>query len=154
VRFSPSFAAVAFAAFCLTLSFNMALAAENPALPFSPAVKAQGLIFVSGQIGANPTDGKLEADFRSQVRRALENIRQILVDNGAGMDHVVKTAVFLADIDDFQAMNEEYVKFFPSKKPARSTVAVAGLARGALVEIEAVAVDTSFRAATAGSGGK
>lgn len=143
-----------FAAFCLTLNLTLALAADNPGPPFSLAVKAQGLIFVSGQIGANPSDGKLEADFRSQVRGALENIRQILADKGAGMDHVVKTTVFLTDIGDFQTMNEEYVQFFPSNKPARSTVAVAGLARGALIEIEAVAVDTSFRAPSAGSGGK
>jgi 2-iminobutanoate/2-iminopropanoate deaminase len=152
--FKPLSMAVVFATVCLALSLNPALAAENPGLPFSPAVKTQGLIFVSGQIGVNPADGKLETDFRSQVRRTLDNIRQVLTDNGAGMECVVKTTVFLTDIGDFQAMNEEYVQFFPSKKPARSTMAVSGLVRGALIEIEAVAVDTSFRVASVSSGGK
>ncbi|MCE5271187.1 RidA family protein [bacterium] len=114
---------------------------QKPEPPFSNAVKAQGLVFVAGQIGAEPSSGKMEPEIRAQVRQALQNIKAVLEANGSGMDRVVKTTVFLTDIDYFGAMNEEYVKFFPGAKPARSTVAVAALARGALVEIEAVAVD-------------
>ena len=112
----------------------------KPSLPFSPAVQADGLIFVSGQIGASSESGELEEGIAGQTRRALENIKTVLEQNGAGMNNIVKTTVFLAEIDDFQSMNEEYVKFFPEVKPARSTVAVAGLVRGALIEIDAIAV--------------
>jgi len=139
--------ALAIAALSVLLTAGMLLAQgaetteQKPALPFSPAVKALGLVFVSGQIGADAASGKMEPEFRAQVRQALENIKAILEANGTTMDKVVKTTVFLADIGYFTTMNEEYTKFFPGAKPARSTVAVAGLARGALVEIEAIAVE-------------
>lgn len=116
-------------------------AAENPGLPFSSALKARGMIYTSGHIGSLPESGELAEGIRGQTRQTLENIKRVLEENGAGMNDVVKTTVFLADIGDYAAMNEEYAKHFPATKPARSTVAVSGLVRGALIEIEATAVD-------------
>jgi 2-iminobutanoate/2-iminopropanoate deaminase len=113
--------------------------AKKPEKPFSPYVTAGDFIFISGQVAADPETGKLiEGDIKAQTAQALKNIERVLKDAGSGPQQVVKTTVFLKNIEDFASMNEVYIQFFQGKKPARSTVAVAGLVLGALVEIEAV----------------
>jgi reactive intermediate/imine deaminase len=110
-------------------------------LPFSSAVRVGNLLFLSGQIGTKPgTRGPVEGGTAAEVRQALENIKATLENAGSSMDRVVKCTVFLADMADFAAMNQVYVTFFPKDPPARSTVAVSGLALGARVEIECIAV--------------
>lgn len=108
--------------------------------PYSQAVRAGDLLFVSGQIGADPATGRFAGqDAASQTEQCLRNLEAILTEAGAGLQDVVKATVFLADMDDFQPMNEVYARFFPSRPPARACVQVARLPRGALVEIEGVA---------------
>lgn len=107
---------------------------------FSPAVRAGGLIFLSGQIGTRP--GTLElvpGGIEAETRQTLENVRAVLRSAGADLEDVVKCTVFLADIRDYDAMNRVYATFFPKDPPARSTVAGSGLALGARVEIECIA---------------
>ncbi|MNP13231.1 Enamine/imine deaminase [compost metagenome] len=106
--------------------------------PYSQAVEAGGFIFTSGQLGINPQTGEFGGDVVSQTRQSLSNIQAILEAAGAGMDQVVKTTVFLKDMNDFVAMNEVYSTFFTQPYPARSAVEVARLPKDALVEIEAV----------------
>lgn len=114
--------------------------APAPVGPYSHAVAVGNLLFCSGQIPIDPATGALVAgDVRVQTQRVLENIRAILKAENLDLDAVVKTTVYLADMSDFGAMNEVYSKYFESAPPARSTVAVSGLPRGARVEIEAVA---------------
>jgi 2-iminobutanoate/2-iminopropanoate deaminase len=109
--------------------------------PYSQAVKTNGLVFVAGQIGADAKgDFDSQSDIVSQTRQALKNLEAILVAAGSSKEKVVKTSVFLADMNDFKAMNEEYAQFFGANKPARATVQVAALPRGARIEIEAVAL--------------
>lgn len=108
--------------------------------PYSQAVCAGSLVFLSGQIGLTPAGGEMcAADTEAQTRQALVNIEAVL--RGAGLDrrHVVKTTVFLVDLADFAAMNAVYADFFGDARPARSTVQAAALPRGARVEIEAIA---------------
>lgn len=105
---------------------------------YSPAVRVDDFIFLSGQIGTRDPDGPI-ADVAGQTRQALANIRNVLEAAGAGMDDVVKCSVFLADIRDYDAMNEVYRTAWPGLAPARTTVAVAGLPARALVEIECLA---------------
>ncbi len=108
--------------------------------PYSQAVQACEFVFCSGQLGLDPATGEFAAnDVQGQTRRALENLKAVLDAAGSDLAHVVKTTVFLADMADFKAMNEVYGMFFPGNPPARSTVAVKGLPRGGLVEIEAIA---------------
>jgi 2-iminobutanoate/2-iminopropanoate deaminase len=108
--------------------------------PYSQAIKAGGMIFASGQIPLNPADGELAGtDVEEQTRRVLTNLREVLAAGGASLSAVVKTTVFLTDLADFAAMNKVYAEFFSAPYPARSTIQVAGLPRGAKVEIEAVA---------------
>lgn len=112
-------------------------------LPFSDAVRAGDLLFVSGQIGNRP--GSLEVvpgGIRNQAHQALENIRAILERNGSGLDRVAKCTVFLADIAEWAAFNEVYVSFFSAHPPARSALAASGLAAGARVEVECIALAT------------
>lgn len=110
-------------------------------LPFSSVVKVGNLLFLSGQIGAKPgTRGPVEGGTEAEVRQAMENIKATLEMAGSAMDRVVKCTVFLADMADYAAMNQVYSSFFPTDPPARSTVAVKGLALGAHVEIECIAV--------------
>lgn len=110
-------------------------------LPFSSAVKVGNLLFLSGQIGAKPgTRGPVEGGTAAEVRQAMENIKATLETAGSSMERVVKCTVFLADMADYAAMNQVYSSFFPKDPPARSTVAVRGLALGAHVEIECIAV--------------
>jgi 2-iminobutanoate/2-iminopropanoate deaminase len=109
--------------------------------PYSQAIVANGLVFCAGQIGADPATGELAAGtVREQAEQALKNLSAVLEAAGSDADHVVKTTVFLADMNDFAAMNETYARHFKADPPARSTIQAARLPRGALVEIEAIAV--------------
>ena len=109
--------------------------------PYSAGVRAGNLLFLSGSIPLDPATGQVvPGDIAAQATRAMENIKALLTAAGADFANVVKTTVFLADMKDFQEMNQVYGRFFPSSPPARTTVAAAGLPRGARVEIEAVAV--------------
>jgi 2-iminobutanoate/2-iminopropanoate deaminase len=108
--------------------------------PYSQAIKAGNFIFISGQLPINPADGQMSGDIQIQTRQSLENIKGILTASGASLDCVVKTTVFLKNISDFNVMNEIYGEYFKNDAPARSTVEVARLPRGALIEIEAIAL--------------
>ncbi len=109
--------------------------------PYSQCVKANGFLFLSGQVALDPASGKLVAvDTRSQTERVMENLRAVLEAAGSTMDKVVKTTVFLADLHDFTAMNEVYGRYFPTDPPARSTVQAARLPRDAKVEIDVIAL--------------
>ncbi len=109
--------------------------------PYSQAVRAGGLVFCSGQIPLDPATGKVvDGGIEAQTRRVLENLAAVLAAAGTGLDRVVKTTVFLADMGEFAAMNAVYAGFFPAGPPARAAVEVSALPRGVRVEIEAVAV--------------
>jgi 2-iminobutanoate/2-iminopropanoate deaminase len=111
--------------------------------PYSQAVRLRNLIYTSGQIALNPTSGQLVSGaITDQTTRVLENIKAILTAAGSDLAHVIKTVVFLKDMNDFAAMNAVYATYLAPEgivPPARSTVAVAGLPRNALVEIEVIA---------------
>jgi 2-iminobutanoate/2-iminopropanoate deaminase len=108
--------------------------------PYSQAVWAGDYLFCAGQIPLDPATGNMVAGgIAEQTTRVLENIRWLLASQGLQFAHVVKTTVFLSDMNNFAAMNEVYAKYFTKDFPARSTVQVAGLPKGALVEIEVVA---------------
>ena len=107
--------------------------------PYSQAYEVNGLIFTSGQLPVNPADGTIPEGMAAQAEWSCKNVGAILEAAGSGLDKVVKTTCFLADIADFAAFNEVYGKFFTSK-PARSCFAVKDLPKGALCEIEAIAV--------------
>jgi 2-iminobutanoate/2-iminopropanoate deaminase len=112
----------------------------KPIGPYSQAIKAGGFLFASGQVALDPHSNEfLSGDIRQQTERVLENIKGILEAGGVNLHHVVKTTVFLKDMNDFVAMNEVYGKYFTAAPPARSTVQVARLPKDALVEIEVVA---------------
>jgi 2-iminobutanoate/2-iminopropanoate deaminase len=111
--------------------------------PYSQGIKtaAGKMIFTAGQIALDPATGRLiEGDIAVQTRRALDNVKAILITAGAALENVVKTTVFMSDLGEFAAMNEVYATYFPANPPARSTVEVKALPRGAKVEIEAIAV--------------
>ncbi len=109
--------------------------------PYSQAVAAGKLLFVSGQIPLDPATGAfVEGDISAQVHQIVANVRAILNQAGGDLEHVVKTTIFVMDMADFKAVNEAYAEHFGSILPARSTVQVAGLPLGARVEMEAVAV--------------
>lgn len=115
-------------------------AAPAAAGPYSQAIRAGGLVFTAGQLGIDPSSGALVGDdVTAQARQALRNLAAILDAAGSGLDHAVKTTVFLADIGDWPAVNEVYAEVVPEPFPARSAFAVKDLPRGAKVEIEAVA---------------
>jgi 2-iminobutanoate/2-iminopropanoate deaminase len=108
--------------------------------PYSQAACANGFIFTAGQVALDPATGQLvPGGIAEQTARALENLRAVLTTAGSSLSLVVKTTVFLVDMTDFTAMNEVYGRFFGDHRPARSTVAVAALPRGAQVEIEVIA---------------
>jgi 2-iminobutanoate/2-iminopropanoate deaminase len=108
--------------------------------PYSQAIRAGSLLFVSGQVPIDPATGNLiEGDIVAQTRRAFQNVGEILKAGGASFDHVVKTTVFLVDMNDFAAMNEVYGTFFAPPFPARATVQVARLPRDARVEVDVIA---------------
>jgi 2-iminobutanoate/2-iminopropanoate deaminase len=114
--------------------------AAAPVGPYSHAVRVGDLLFCSGQIPLDPATGQLvPGDIRAQTERVLENIKTILADQQLSFSHVVKTTVFMTNLADFAAMNEVYARYFTADYPARSTVQVAALPRGATVEIEVVA---------------
>ncbi|HUL34514.1 MAG TPA: RidA family protein [Candidatus Eisenbacteria bacterium] len=113
----------------------------KPIGPYSQAIKANGFVYLSGQIALDPKTGDfLGADVATQTERVLENLKAILEASGAPLNHVVKTTVYLKNMDDFAAMNEVYARYFTLSPPARSTVQVARLPKDALVEIDVVAV--------------
>ncbi|MFQ3646550.1 MAG: RidA family protein [Anaerolinea sp.] len=107
--------------------------------PYSQAVRVGDFVFTSGQLGLDPQTKQLAEGVQAQTRQALMNVKAILESQGLTLDHVVKTTVFLQNMGDFAAMNEVYATFFPSHPPARSTVEVAKLPLGGLVEVEAIA---------------
>jgi 2-iminobutanoate/2-iminopropanoate deaminase len=114
--------------------------------PYSQAIATDGFIFTAGQVALDPATGELVVGgIADQTTRALENLRAVLTAAGSSPSQVVKTTVFLVDMADFGAMNEVYGRFFGDHRPARSTVAVAGLPRGALVEIEVIATVSGQR---------
>ncbi len=109
--------------------------------PYSQAIKAGGLVFVAGQVALEPGHSEIVGDtVQEQTERILMNLQAILEAAGSGLDRLVKTTVFLQSLDDFQGMNEVYAKHVGDRPPARSTVEVAKLPSGALVEIEAIAL--------------
>ncbi len=107
--------------------------------PYNQAIVAGELVFVAGQLGLEPGDTEIEGDIAEQTGKALANLAAILEAAGSSMENLVKTTVFLMNLDDFQAMNEVYASRVGERPPARSTFQVAKLPSGALVEIEAVA---------------
>jgi 2-iminobutanoate/2-iminopropanoate deaminase len=109
--------------------------------PYSQAIRTDDLVFTAGQIGLNPAAMELvEGGIEAQTRQALTNLRNVLESADSGLNFVVKTTVFLQNMADFAAMNAVYAEFFPTNPPARSTVAVAALPKGALVVIECIAL--------------
>jgi 2-iminobutanoate/2-iminopropanoate deaminase len=109
--------------------------------PYSQAICIEGLVYTAGQIGLDPATGELvSGQAAEQTRQVLTNLKYVIEAAGSGLNFVVKTTVFLKDMQDFSKMNVVYAEFFPENPPARSTVAVSGLPKGALVEIEAVAL--------------
>ena len=108
--------------------------------PYSQGIKAGGFVFVSGQVALDPaTSALVGSDVATQTERVLQNLQAIVEAAGSDLDRVVKTTVYLRSMADFAAMNEVYKKYFKSEPPARATVAVAGLPRDALVEIDVIA---------------
>ena len=107
--------------------------------PYSQAIALGGVLYTSGQIPLDKNGNFVEGDIKVQTTQVLENLKQVLQAGGSSLDRVVKTTVFLANMDDFVAFNEVYAKFFGEHKPARSTIAVKTLPKNALVEIECVA---------------
>jgi 2-iminobutanoate/2-iminopropanoate deaminase len=109
--------------------------------PYSQAIKANGLIFISGQVPFNPATGQLiEGNVAQQTERVLENLRGIVEAAGSSLHKAVKLTVFLKDMNDFAAMNEVYARYFPTAPPARSTVEVARLPRDVRIEIDLIAL--------------
>lgn len=109
--------------------------------PYSPVIRAGNLLFISGQIPFNPQTGTVvTGDIAAQTDQVMRNVGALLKAAGAGFEHVVRTTVFLMDMNDFAAMNESYAKFVTDPPPARSTVQVARLPRDARIEIDAIAV--------------
>lgn len=108
--------------------------------PYSQAIRVGNIIFTSGQIPIDPATGSfVEGGIKEQTRQSLLNVKAILNEAGTTMDHVIKTTVFMADMNDFAEMNSVYAEFFNTPYPARSAVAVKTLPKGALVEIEVIA---------------
>ncbi|RMG66686.1 MAG: RidA family protein [Calditrichaeota bacterium] len=115
--------------------------APKPVGPYSQAVRAGNFVFTAGQIALDPqTNQLIEGGIREQTRQVLENLRQVLEAAGSSLNRVVKTTVFLKNMDDFAAMNEVYGQFFSGHAPARSAVEVARLPKDVLIEVECVAL--------------
>jgi len=114
--------------------------APKPIGPYSQAVKVGQLIFSSGQIALDPLSGNLvEGDVASQTKQVIENLRAVLESAGSSLDHVVKTTIYLKNMDDFTRINEIYGNYFAASMPARSTVEVARLPKDVLIEIDCIA---------------
>jgi 2-iminobutanoate/2-iminopropanoate deaminase len=107
--------------------------------PYSQGIKTGGFVFVSGQLGLKPGDTQIAGTIQEQTEQIFQNLKAILKAAGSSLDQIVKTTVFLVDLGDFQGMNEIYAKHVGEDRPARSTVEIAALPSGALVEIEAIA---------------
>ena len=107
--------------------------------PYSQGIRSGDLVFCSGQLGIDPTTGQLADGVEAQAERSLRNIQSVLDAAGLSFDDVVKTSIFLADVNDFAAVNAVYAKFMAEPPPARSTFGVGGLPKGARIEIEAIA---------------
>ena len=107
--------------------------------PYSQAIQAGEFVFVSGQLGLKPEDGKISGTIEEQTEQIFANLRAILEAAGSSLERLVKTTVFLTDLDEFAAMNEVYARHVGDAPPARATVEIAGLPSGAKVEIEAIA---------------
>jgi len=117
-------------------------AASGPDRPFSPAVRANGFLILSGQIGTDSTGNLVTGGIKPETKQTMENIKRVLAQNGSSMDRVVKCTVFLADMKEWGTVNEIYVTYFnPARRPARSAMGANGLALGSQVEIECLAVD-------------
>jgi 2-iminobutanoate/2-iminopropanoate deaminase len=130
----------------MALDFVSTIGAPKAIGPYSQGILADGFVFTAGQVALDPVTGELVAGgIAEQTARVLENLRAVLTAAGSGLSQVVKTTVFLVDMADFTAMNEVYGRAFGNHRPARSTVAVAGLPRGARVEIEVIATVNSER---------
>jgi 2-iminobutanoate/2-iminopropanoate deaminase len=115
--------------------------APTPIGPYSQAVRAQGLVFVSGQIPLDPATGKaITGDIADQTRQVMANLAAILTAAGSGLDKVVKTTVFLANLDDFPRFNQVYAEVLGDSKPARATVEVSRLPKEVLLQIDAIAL--------------
>lgn len=137
-------------AFALLAFFSIGVEAQKRAVetpdapkaigPYSQAIVANGFVFAAGQIGTDPKTGVLAEGIEAQVEQTLKNVAAVLKASGSSIENVVKSTVFLADINDFAKMNEIYAKHFKAPFPARSTVQVARLPRDAKVEIEVIAV--------------
>jgi 2-iminobutanoate/2-iminopropanoate deaminase len=109
--------------------------------PYSQAIKANGMVFCSGQVGLDPATGEFAGDdVSTQCRQVMENLKAVLHEAGSGFDQVVKTSIFLADMGDFATVNEIYGSYFSQNYPARETVAVKTLPKNALVEISVIAL--------------
>jgi 2-iminobutanoate/2-iminopropanoate deaminase len=109
--------------------------------PYSQAIRAGSTVYCSGQIGLDPKSGRIASkDVSDQTRQVLDNITAVLKVEGLSFEHVVKTTVFLADLADFETVNKVYASYFKQAPPARSTVQVAALPKGARIEIEVIAV--------------
>lgn len=112
----------------------------KPIGPYTPAIRMGNFLFVSGQIGMDPATGKLvTGGVAAEARQTLENLKTLLAAGGSSLDKVVKTTLFLTSIADFATVNGIYAEYFASEPPARSTIQVAALPGGALVEVEAIA---------------
>ena len=107
--------------------------------PYSQAIESNGFLFCSGQLGMNPETGEMKQGVEAQIDQILNNIHAVLAAAGLSKENVVKSTIFITDINDFPTVNERYAAFFGDHKPARSTVGVAGLPKGAVVEIEVIA---------------
>lgn len=114
--------------------------APAPIGPYSQAIRAGNLLFTAGQIALTPEGTLVADDAGAQARQAITNLEAVLVAGGASLDSVVKTTIFLKDMNDFEAVNRVYAEYFGGSAPARSTVQVARLPKDALVEIEAIAI--------------
>jgi len=114
-------------------------ASSGPPRPFSPAVKTNGFIFLSGQVGTDSTGRLVTGGIQAETRQTMNNIRDVLARSGSSMDKVVKCTVFILDMAEWPAMNEVYITYFKGPPPARSAAGASGLALGARVEIECIA---------------
>ncbi len=106
--------------------------------PYSQAIKTDSYLFCSGQLGLDPVSGELAAGVKAQAELVLSNLAAVAAEAGTTLDAVVKTTIFLKDMADFAVVNEVYASYFKGDKPARSTIQVAALPKGGLVEIEAI----------------
>jgi len=113
----------------------------KPIGPYSQAIKANGFVYLAGQVALDPKTGEMTgSDIRQQTERVMENMKGVLEAAGSNLAHVVKTTVYLKDLNDFAAMNEVYARYFTLAPPARSTVEVSRLPKDALLEIDVIAV--------------